>query len=240
MKNIAVLGVVAASAAAVSAQYTFNSTTNTYTCAVPNADYCAGSSLGTDIIIRCDASGVGQPGRCSDNLDGEPPVGDFPALCWETSATSGDAACEKNCIVYAANGTFTLPTSECTPTFTASSTSASSTSSPSGGSGASSTPTTTTTSTTTSPSGVCSGTFSVTTSSVGSMSTGSGGSGGGNGTLSTQTQSQSQESSGSSATNTPIQPSSTTGVLTVPTAGAAANSVGGALAVLGLAAAYLL
>ncbi len=58
---------MAASAAALAgAQVTTNSTTGQFTCAKPNGAYCAGNSLGTDIIIRCDANGNGQPGRCSD------------------------------------------------------------------------------------------------------------------------------------------------------------------------------
>jgi len=65
MKSAAAF-LVATSAAFASAQVTFNSTTGKYTCAKPNVAYCAGDSLKTDIIIRCDANGVGQPGRCTD------------------------------------------------------------------------------------------------------------------------------------------------------------------------------
>lgn len=61
MKNAAVLAFLAASVATVSAQGD-----GTHECAKPNAAYCAGTSLGTDIIIRCDAEGKPQPGRCSN------------------------------------------------------------------------------------------------------------------------------------------------------------------------------
>ncbi len=64
MKTVAFL--VAAGAALASAQATYNETTGKFTCAKPNVAYCAGDSLKTDIIIRCDSTGVGQPGRCSD------------------------------------------------------------------------------------------------------------------------------------------------------------------------------
>jgi hypothetical protein len=49
---------------------------------------------------------------------GQPPVGANPAVCWQTSPTSGDAACAKNCVVYAESGTFTLPADVCTPSAT--------------------------------------------------------------------------------------------------------------------------
>lgn len=62
MKTAAAL--LAASASLAAAQVTFNN--GTYQCAQANVAYCAGSSLGTDIIIRCDANGKGQPGRCTD------------------------------------------------------------------------------------------------------------------------------------------------------------------------------
>lgn len=80
----------------VTAQVTFNETTGTYTCSTANAAFCAGDSLLTDIIIRCNAEKVGFPGRCSDNLVGQFPLGVNPAFCYETSKTAGDAVCEKN------------------------------------------------------------------------------------------------------------------------------------------------
>ena len=60
-------------------------------CLKPNANFCQGG----DIIIRCDANAIGTPGRCSDNIAGEPPLGGV-ATCWQSSALAGDAACEKN------------------------------------------------------------------------------------------------------------------------------------------------
>ncbi|KAK4168901.1 hypothetical protein QBC43DRAFT_330109 [Cladorrhinum sp. PSN259] len=86
----------------------------------PNGVFCSGTSLETDIIIRCN-NGIGQPGRCSNNLVGQPPVGTgiVFARCWAPSANNGTAACEKNCVVYGSsgnfNGTFTLP--GCQPTW---------------------------------------------------------------------------------------------------------------------------
>ena len=63
MKNSALI-VILASAMAVSAQVTLDN--GTYTCSKPNVAFCAGDSMKTDIIIRCDSTGRGQPGRCSD------------------------------------------------------------------------------------------------------------------------------------------------------------------------------
>jgi len=117
MKSFTTL-VLIASAALTTAQVTSNPD-GTFTCAIPNAAYCAGDSLTTNIIIRCIGT-VGQPGNCDDNLDGEPPFGLSDSPCWQPSATSGQAACSKNCIVYGGsgnfNGTFTLP--NCTPSTT--------------------------------------------------------------------------------------------------------------------------
>ncbi|KAK1836273.1 hypothetical protein QBC39DRAFT_111023 [Podospora conica] len=96
-----------------------------FTCKKADAAYCASDkSLDTDIILRCTSIGtVPQPGRCSNNLAGEPPIGSGNGgRCWQSSPTAGDAACEKNCIVYAPAGSFPLPISVCTPTYTASST----------------------------------------------------------------------------------------------------------------------
>jgi hypothetical protein len=63
MKNSALITVLA-SAAIATAQVTLDN--GTYTCSKPNVAFCAGDSLKTDIIIRCDSTGQGQPGRCSD------------------------------------------------------------------------------------------------------------------------------------------------------------------------------
>ncbi|OBT80660.1 hypothetical protein VF21_00302 [Pseudogymnoascus sp. 05NY08] len=109
---------ISASAALASATGpVYDPATGKWTCHVPNAVYCAGDSLKTNIIIRCTGL-VGQPGNCNDNLAGEPPVGVQPSLCYAPELHS--AACVKNCIVYGGsgnlNGTFPLPTDVCTPT----------------------------------------------------------------------------------------------------------------------------
>ncbi|KAK4228736.1 hypothetical protein QBC38DRAFT_474202 [Podospora fimiseda] len=85
----------------------------------PNGVYCAGTSLETDIIIRC-TNGIGQPGRCGNNLVGQPPVGNIGiARCWSTPSNNGTAACEKNCIVYASSGNLAsdLTLSDCQPLY---------------------------------------------------------------------------------------------------------------------------
>lgn len=69
MKNSAILTVLV-SAAVASAQVTLDN--GTYTCSKPNVAFCAGDSLKTDIIIRCDSTGRGQPGRCSDVCPPDP------------------------------------------------------------------------------------------------------------------------------------------------------------------------
>lgn len=234
MKSAAVI--LVASAALASAQATYNSTDGKYYCAEPGQAYCAGESLLTDIILRCDSSGIGQPGRCTDNLDGEPPVGLNTALCWQTSNTTGDAACEKNCVVYGGsgnfNGTFTLPTDECTPYYTASSSmssseSASSTVVSSSVSTSESSQISITTVTSESSTTVCSTSSVVSVSSLPHNST---------------ITIISGSSTSSTPSKTPVGPtsSSTSAPTTLATAGAAANHVGGALAALGLVAAYIL
>ncbi|KAG6019525.1 hypothetical protein E4U41_003182 [Claviceps citrina] len=78
-------------------------------CAKPNANYC----MSGDIILRCDARSLGTRGRCSDNVAGYAPAGGI-ASCYQSSEEAGDAACQKNCVVYAAQP-FTLPADKCTP-----------------------------------------------------------------------------------------------------------------------------
>jgi hypothetical protein len=211
MKSFTTLVLVASAALAI-AQVTSNPD-GTFTCAIPNAAYCAGGSLTTNIIIRCIGT-VGQPGNCDDNLAGEPPFGVNSSPCWQPSATSGQAACSKNCIVYGGsgnyNGTFTLP--NCTPS------------------------TTVTTANTSSSAA----SFTVPSSSgtgVGPISTGSGPTGGasisiGNGTT------VARPTNGGSATATPVGPT-TTGP-SVFTGAAVANQAGAVLAVGGLLVAYFL
>jgi len=72
--------------------------------AAAGKNFCAGTSLETNIIIRCTGE-KGQPGNCNDNLAGVPPVGvkSF-APCFQTSETSGDAACSFNGIAYPDSG----------------------------------------------------------------------------------------------------------------------------------------
>ncbi|KAG5967120.1 hypothetical protein E4U58_002285 [Claviceps cyperi] len=82
-------------------------------CAKAKANYC----LGGDIILRCDADSVGIQGRCSDNVAGYPPFGGI-ASCQQSSELAGDAACVKNCIVYASKP-YTLPAHKCIPSYTA-------------------------------------------------------------------------------------------------------------------------
>ncbi|KAF3906888.1 hypothetical protein ABW21_db0209128 [Orbilia brochopaga] len=98
-------------ASAVSAQVTFNSGDNTFSClgAAAGKNFCAGNSLSSNIIIRCTGE-KGQPGNCNDNLAGIPPVGvKSAALCWQTSDTSGDANCSFNGTVYPDNGSAPFP-----------------------------------------------------------------------------------------------------------------------------------
>lgn len=74
-----------------------------FTCVLPNAAYCAGDSLESNIIIRC-VDGTGYAGNCNDNLVGEPPLGVSYSPCWQTSKISGNAACSKNGVVYPSDG----------------------------------------------------------------------------------------------------------------------------------------
>ncbi|RVD82117.1 uncharacterized protein DFL_006551 [Arthrobotrys flagrans] len=123
--------VALATAAAVNAQLVFNETTGTFQCLGDAAgkNFCAGNSLSTNIIIRCNGE-RGQPGNCNNNLAGVPPIGvKSSALCWQTSETSGDAGCSFEGIVHADDGTtFPIPSSSSSsstvePTYGASSTS---------------------------------------------------------------------------------------------------------------------
>jgi hypothetical protein len=221
---------LAASAALASAQITYNGSQIICPANLPNGTFCAGESLGTNIIIRC-VNGVAGPGNCNDNLDGEPPVGNFPTTCWQTSNTTGDAACAKNCIVYCGSGgcakDFTLP--NCTPFYTASSSSSTASST-------SSYPTSPTSSTTTST-----GTTTITTDSTTETetftttycpsSTGTPPPPPTNGTTTSSTTGQ------GSPTKTPTGPSSTSSGFT---GGATGLSPMGALAGAGLLAAYFL
>ena len=231
-------------AALASAQVQYNETTGQFTCAKPNQAYCAGDSLSTNIIIRCDENAIGHGGNCNDNLAGEPPVGVNFAPCWQTSETSGDAACSKNCVVYGGsgnyNGTFTLPADVCTPTYTATSSGTVAPTSSSYPTGGETTLTTLLTQTTT----YCpdSSITPTPTSTFVPPPLSTGGSSSilpppGNGTC---TSCGGGATESGSATRTPVGPTSTGSPTSIPTAGAVANRVGAGLAAVGLAAAYLL
>ncbi|TFB05420.1 hypothetical protein CCMA1212_003181 [Trichoderma ghanense] len=219
MKTSAVI--VAVAAALVSAQAPPEGT-NKVSCAKPNAAYC----MGGDIIVRCDGNSIGTAGRCSDNVAGYPPQGGV-AECWQSSELAGDAACQKNCVVYA-QPSFTLAASECTPSFTASATAAPTT--------LESSVVVTTTVVYSTPNGTVP-TITSTAAPAPPVQTTPVGTGvpppppvGGNGTA-------------PSGTNTPVGPTTTggsTGPSTVPTNAAVANHATGALAVMGLVAACFL
>jgi len=149
------------------------------------------------------------------NLAGQPPVGNTPALCWQTDENSGDAACEKNCVVYGGSGNhdgdFTLPADVCTPTFTASQPTATNST---GGHG---------------------------TSTGGGHSTGTGIPG--TSTSVPSGNRTATETHTGTHTGTLITPTKTTGPTIptlAPTAGARANAAAGVLAAVGIAAACLL
>ncbi|KAK1982395.1 hypothetical protein LZ30DRAFT_590630 [Colletotrichum cereale] len=249
MKTSATL-VLAASALA-SAQVVYNSTTGQYLCSRPSSAICAGDSLGTDIIIRCDANGFGQPGRCTNNLAGQFPPGVQPALCWQSQPRAGDAACEKNCIVYASQP-FRLPSSVCTPYATASGTGVGPTPTLPVGPSWPSVTNGTTIRTTALPSSArfpssvvlpssmrLSSTARLPSSAPRPTGTGGGASFSGNGTALSTSRGGGGGSGSLSLTRTPISPTSSIGPVTVSTGGAVQNTAG-YLAVAGLMAAYFI
>lgn len=61
-----------------------------YSCPSYFGNFC----VGDNIILRCH-KGIGQPRNCNNNLAGAPSRGNAYSPCWETSPTSGDAACSK-------------------------------------------------------------------------------------------------------------------------------------------------
>ncbi|MCJ1462154.1 hypothetical protein MMC07_000754 [Pseudocyphellaria aurata] len=109
MKSLALITILSTTVALVCAQVTLDPNTGHYVCPanagpVPLA-FCAGESLATNIIIRCDGL-VGQPGNCNDNLAGIPPVGvKLFAPCYQSSTVAGDAACSYDGIAYPDSGT---------------------------------------------------------------------------------------------------------------------------------------
>ncbi|KAI5462389.1 hypothetical protein BGZ63DRAFT_403618 [Mariannaea sp. PMI_226] len=108
---------VLAAAAAANAGYVEKN--GDYFCDEPNTSYC----LGGDIILRCDAYGKGTAGRCTSNLSVYPPLGGT-ASCYEKPGSHGEAACEKNCVVYYTGAPTTLPAALCQPSYTTTSSSA--------------------------------------------------------------------------------------------------------------------
>ncbi|KAF7507491.1 hypothetical protein GJ744_010422 [Endocarpon pusillum] len=105
MKSAIALALIGA--AYTSAQVEYNN--GSFVCAEPDANYCAGNSLSTNIIIRCTGT-EGQPGNCNDNLAGIPPVGvKSSATCYQSSPSAGDAACSFNGIVYPEDGSEPFP-----------------------------------------------------------------------------------------------------------------------------------
>ncbi|KAI5460230.1 hypothetical protein BGZ63DRAFT_465611 [Mariannaea sp. PMI_226] len=212
MKSVAALLITTV---AVSAQ--LNTKGNVYTCAEPNQSYCVGDSLKTNIIVRCDANGKGTAGNCAANLAGQPPLGGS-ALCYQSSANAGDAACAKNCVVYGNDGTgSTLPASVCTSNPSVVSVSIQSAASTHAATLARATSTTAAIVPSTSQETTTSSTTASASSTSGSENP-------------------------SSANSTPKSPSTsaTSGAVPIPTSGAAAHKVGGGLAAIGLIAAYLL
>ncbi|ESZ90094.1 hypothetical protein SBOR_9520 [Sclerotinia borealis F-4128] len=267
MKSFTTLtAAVAALVGITSAQVTFNSTTGSFSCPIANGAYCASSSLGGPIIIRC-TNGIGQPGNCDDNLAGYFPYGVNYSPCWETSEKSGDAACSKNCIVQGDsgnfNGTFTLP--NCTPIPNPSSTSSSLSASITAISTVSSTianpstafnptPTTPAISPATTPSSSSIPTIAIVPSglvttlasgiAIGTGGSGSGdgsGSGSGGGGSGVHNGTNSNSGTSGSATATPVGPSSTTTGTGAPEYTGAANILSaGSLAALGAVFAWFL
>ena len=61
-----------------------------YSCPNPFGNFC----VSDNIILRCH-KGIGRPGNCNNNLAGASSRGNAYSPCWETSPTSGDAACSK-------------------------------------------------------------------------------------------------------------------------------------------------
>ncbi|GKT50332.1 uncharacterized protein ColSpa_10513 [Colletotrichum spaethianum] len=226
--------VVLVASALASAQFMYNSTIGRYNCPRPNAAFCTSDSLRTDVIIRCDANGHGLAASCSNNLAGQFPPGVLQlARCWQSQSQSGDAACEKNCIVYAAQP-FQLPSSVCTPYATASGT----------GAGPSTTnpiaPQPSTNNGTNTSSVLCAVAYGNRNRPLRwwTWPSAGGPSPSGNGTVPTESGGDSGSASG---TRTPIPPSKsiTGGITPVPTAGAVQNSAG-YLALAGLVAAYFI
>ncbi|EWC48833.1 hypothetical protein DRE_00138 [Drechslerella stenobrocha 248] len=119
--KFATLALIAASA--VAAQVT-DGPNGEFLCLGASAgkNFCVGESLSSNIIIRCTGE-KGQPGNCNNNLAGVPPIGvKTGARCWQTSETSGDAACSFDGIVYSDTGaSFPVPSKSSSSTATSAS-----------------------------------------------------------------------------------------------------------------------
>ncbi|TKA71595.1 hypothetical protein B0A49_04728 [Cryomyces minteri] len=164
MKSLT-LALLAGAAAVANSQYVTN-VNGTFSCPILNGAYCAGDSLVTNIIIRCN-NGVGQPGNCNDNLSGEPPDGVNYAPCYQTSTTAGDAACSKNGTVYPASGApFPVPVAGGSNSTTSASASVSASASASASGSASASASVYTNGTTTAPTTITIGTTTVSTAST--------------------------------------------------------------------------
>jgi len=89
---------------AVSAQVSYNSATDTWTCPNnSNGSFCASDSLLSPVVILCD-NGVGTPGNCIPHAWNRPPIDVYYSQCYQSSETAGDAACAKSCMVYPDSG----------------------------------------------------------------------------------------------------------------------------------------
>ncbi|MCJ1245384.1 hypothetical protein MMC30_002588 [Trapelia coarctata] len=167
MHSLSLAAVLATYLTAINAQVVY--TNGTFQCLGPAADknFCAGDSLSTNIIIRCTGT-KGQPGNCNDNLAGVPPVGVKTfAPCFQTSNTTGDAACSYNGIAYPSDGRAPFNITDGTPVSSSSPTSSSTTATET----ASTTVTETTTATETEPASTTEAATEITTESASTTGT---------------------------------------------------------------------
>ncbi|CEJ94663.1 hypothetical protein VHEMI10180 [[Torrubiella] hemipterigena] len=118
MKTAALfLAAAAATLAAAEPQKAMPSGTK-INCARPNGSYC----MGDDTILKCDGNAEGMPMKCADDIMAmSPSAKGGAATCRESSKEAGDAACMKNCVVYASPSKYTLGPDQCTPSSPASS-----------------------------------------------------------------------------------------------------------------------
>ncbi|KAI9802656.1 MAG: hypothetical protein M1825_002678 [Sarcosagium campestre] len=89
---------------AIAATLAVGAVATDFKCPKPNGNFCSGESLETGTIVRCHG-GKPTTASCADNLTGVNPVGPKSgAICWQTSFTSGNAACAWNSFVYPDEG----------------------------------------------------------------------------------------------------------------------------------------